>query len=108
MVDPPTVRVQWLWKRRPDRVGELAILNGFVRINHWTFKRCDVCLGRVVPFNLSYLGGMAIATSISSRLVGTSVPRLRADPVGIASGAYATSPPAHCGSGGRNREAICP
>ena len=34
MVDPPTVRVPWLWKRRPDRVGELAILNGFVRINH--------------------------------------------------------------------------
>jgi hypothetical protein len=31
MVDPPTVPVQWLWKRRPDHVGDLAILTNFVR-----------------------------------------------------------------------------
>ena len=31
MVDPPTVPVQWLWKRRPDHVGDLAILTDFVR-----------------------------------------------------------------------------
>jgi hypothetical protein len=107
MVDPPTVPVQWLWKRRPDRVGELAILTNFLWNNRWPFKRCDVRLGRVVPFNLSYLGGMAIATSITIMLVGASVPHLLAD-MGIASGACATSPPAHGGSGGRNREALRP
>jgi hypothetical protein len=96
MVDPPTVPVQWLWKRRPDHVGERAILTNVVWNNRWPFTRCDVRSGRVVPFNLSYLGGTAIATSITMMRAGASVPHLLADLIGIASGACATSPPAYC------------
>src|SRR5437868_886964 len=57
---------------------ELAILNNYLWNDRWTFGRRDPSARRLVRFNLSSLGGVAITTGVTSALVGGGVPYLLA------------------------------
>src|SRR2546428_13595853 len=57
---------------------EVAILNNYLWNDRWTFGRRDPSARRLVRFNLSSLGGMAITTGATSPPLGAGVPYLLA------------------------------
>lgn len=73
---------------------ELAVFNNFVWNDRWTFGQRGISVQRLMRFNLSSLGGLAIASGTTIALVGSGVPYLMAGVIGVVSGAasnFATS-----------------
>jgi len=66
--------------------AEVAMLNNYVWNEQWTFGQPHVSPGRFAQFNLSSLGGLAVATAITVTLVRAGSPYMSANVVGIATG----------------------
>lgn len=67
--------------------SELAVLSNFILNDRWTFGRHDASLTRLARFNLSSLGGLAIAASLTTLLIDGGLHYQVADLVGVGSGA---------------------
>jgi putative flippase GtrA len=67
--------------------SELAVLSNFLLNNRWTFGRHDASLARLARFNVSSIGGLAIATGTTAVLISSGLPYQVADLAGIANGA---------------------
>ena len=67
--------------------SELAVLSNFLLNDRWTFGRHDASLARLARFNLSSLGGLAIAAGTTAVVISGGLPYQVADLAGIANGA---------------------
>jgi putative flippase GtrA len=63
--------------------SEVAIFNNFLWNDRWTFGRRDPSILRLLRFNLSSLGGVAINTIITTALTAAGLPYLVSLLIGV-------------------------